>query len=82
MRLTSDEIEFLSRKIIKTLVAEGKLEVDSENRVMGDLVKVITSWGNCPQPCSPATCPADTNGDCVVNIDDLVKIITSWGDCP
>lgn len=42
MRLTSDEIEFLSRKIIKTLVAAGKLEVDSETRVVGDVVKVIT----------------------------------------
>jgi hypothetical protein len=42
MRLTSDEIEFLSRKIIKTLVAAGKLEVDSETRVVGDVIKVIT----------------------------------------
>ena len=42
MRLTSDEIEFLARKIIKTLVAEGKLEVDSEPRVVGDVIKVIT----------------------------------------
>jgi hypothetical protein len=42
MRLTSDEIEFLSRKIIKTLVAAGKLEVDSESRVVGDIIKVIT----------------------------------------
>ena len=42
MRLTSDEIEFLSRKIIKTLVAAGKLEVDSESRVVGDVMKVIT----------------------------------------
>jgi hypothetical protein len=42
MRLTSDEIEFLSRKIIKTLVAAGKLEVDSESRVVGDVIKVIT----------------------------------------
>jgi polyhydroxyalkanoate synthesis regulator phasin len=42
MRLTSDEIEFLARKIIKTLVAEGKLEVDSEPRVVGDIIKVIT----------------------------------------
>jgi len=42
MRLTSDEIEFISRKVIKTLVAEGKLEVDSEARVVGDVVKVIT----------------------------------------
>ena len=42
MRLTSDEIEFLARKIIKTLVAEGKLEVDSEPRVMGEIARVIT----------------------------------------
>ena len=42
MRLTSDEIEFLARKIVKTLVAEGKLEVDSEARVTGEIVKVIT----------------------------------------
>jgi hypothetical protein len=42
MRLTSDEIEFLARKIIKTLVAAGKLEVDSESRVVGDVIKVIT----------------------------------------
>ena len=42
MRLTSDEIEFLARKIIKTLVGAGKLEVDSESRVVGDVIKVIT----------------------------------------
>jgi hypothetical protein len=42
MRLTSDEVEFISRKIVKTLVAEGKLEVDSPPRVIADLVKVIT----------------------------------------
>lgn len=41
MRLTSDEIEFLARKIIKTLAAEGKIEVDSETRVAAGLVKVI-----------------------------------------
>jgi hypothetical protein len=41
MRLTPDEIEFLGRKIVKTLVAEGKLEVDSETRVMGGISKVI-----------------------------------------
>jgi hypothetical protein len=41
MRLTSDEIEFISRKIVKTLVAEGKLEVDSEPRIVEALMKVI-----------------------------------------
>ena len=42
MRLTPDEIEFIARKIVKTLVAEGKLEIDSERRVVGDLIKVVT----------------------------------------
>jgi hypothetical protein len=41
MRLTSDEVEFLSRKIVKTLVAEGKIEVDSAPRVMGEIARVI-----------------------------------------
>jgi len=41
MRLNSDEIQFLSRKIVKTLVAEGKLEVDDATRVMESLAKVI-----------------------------------------
>jgi uncharacterized protein len=42
MRLTSDEVEYISRKIVKTLVGEGKLEVDSEPRVVAAIGKVIT----------------------------------------
>jgi len=42
MRLTADEIEFISRKIIKTLVGEEKLEVDSAPRLIGAIVQVIT----------------------------------------
>lgn len=42
MRLTSDEIEFIARKIVKTLVAEGKLELDSASRVIEAVVRVIT----------------------------------------
>jgi hypothetical protein len=42
MRLTSDEIEYFSRKIVKTLVAEGKLEVDSGPRVIEAVARVIT----------------------------------------
>ena len=42
MRLASDEIEFIARKIVKTLTAEGKLEVDSETRVIEAVVRVIT----------------------------------------
>jgi hypothetical protein len=42
VRLTPDEVEFLSKKIVKTLVREGKLEVDSEPRVVEAIGKVIT----------------------------------------
>jgi hypothetical protein len=42
MRLTPDEIQYISRKIVKTLVASEKLEVDSESRVEGEIAKVIT----------------------------------------
>ncbi|MFI5183330.1 MAG: DUF507 family protein [Vicinamibacteria bacterium] len=42
MRLTPEEIQYISRKIVKTLVAEGKLEVDSEPRVEEAIGKVIS----------------------------------------
>ena len=41
MRLTPEEIQYISRKIVKTLVGEGKLEVDSEPRVEEAIGKVI-----------------------------------------
>jgi uncharacterized protein len=42
MRLTSDQVEFLARKIVKTLVSEGKLDIDSEARVVEGIARVIT----------------------------------------
>jgi uncharacterized protein len=42
MRLTENEIQFISRKIVKTLVAFEKLEVDDEHRVVDNIAKVIT----------------------------------------
>jgi uncharacterized protein len=41
MRLTGDEIHYISLKIVKTLLAEGKLEVDSDARVAEAIGKVI-----------------------------------------
>ncbi|MCU0242544.1 MAG: DUF507 family protein [Vicinamibacteria bacterium] len=41
MRLAQDEIEFLARKIVRTLVAEKKLEVDNEARVIAAIAKVF-----------------------------------------
>jgi hypothetical protein len=41
MRLTADEIQFISRKIVKTLVAAERLEVDDERRVVEGIARVI-----------------------------------------
>ena len=43
MRLNENEIEFISRKIVKTLVAAGKLEVDDANRVISGIMHVIAA---------------------------------------
>ena len=42
VRLTADEIQYLARKILKTLIAEGKLQVDSEPRQVEALTHVLT----------------------------------------
>ncbi len=41
MRLNTDEIEFISRKIVKTLVADGQIEVDSPERVVQAIARAI-----------------------------------------
>jgi len=41
MRLSADEIQFISRKIVKTLVAAGRLEVDNEARVVEGIAHAI-----------------------------------------
>jgi hypothetical protein len=41
MRLSADEIQFISRKIVKTLVAAKRLEVDDEARLVDAIARVI-----------------------------------------
>ncbi len=41
MRLQSDEIEYIARKIVKTLVAEERLAVDDEGATVQGIAKVI-----------------------------------------
>jgi hypothetical protein len=41
MRLSPDEVQFISRRIVKTLVSDGRLEVDDEARVSEAIAKVI-----------------------------------------
>ena len=33
-------------------------------------------WGECPDP--PAECPADFDGNGIVDFSDLVTLLTSW----
>lgn len=42
MRLTPDEVDYISRKIVKTLVAAHRIEVDSEARLAEGIGRVIT----------------------------------------
>jgi len=42
VRLTGNEIEYISRKIVKTLVGDGRLEVDSVSRVAEAIARVVT----------------------------------------
>jgi hypothetical protein len=42
MRLTSEEIEYLARKLVKTLTRGGHIEVESEAGVVEGVAAVIT----------------------------------------
>jgi hypothetical protein len=41
MRLSSDEILFIAKKIVRRLVSEERLQVDSEERVVAAIAKVV-----------------------------------------
>jgi hypothetical protein len=42
MRLASDEIEYIARKIVKTLVGDGSLQVDNQPQVIDGIIKAMT----------------------------------------
>lgn len=43
MRLASDEIEYIARKIVKTLVGDGSLQVDNQAQVVDGIIQVVTA---------------------------------------
>jgi uncharacterized protein len=43
MRLASDEIEYIARKIVKTLVGDGSLQVDDQAQVVDGIIQVMTA---------------------------------------
>ena len=41
MRLSPDEIQYIARKIVKTLTADRRIEVDDAERVIDGIARVI-----------------------------------------
>ena len=48
---------------------------NDENVDFGDLIQLISKWGNCPD------CPEDINNDGEVNFTDLLQLSSAWGPC-
>ena len=42
MRLTKNQIEFISHRIMKDLIDRGFIEADDPTKLMGDLIQIIT----------------------------------------
>ena len=42
MRLSPDEIQYIARKIVKTLTSDRRIEVDEEEPVIDGIARVIT----------------------------------------
>ncbi len=43
MRLTKNQIEFVSHRIMKDLIERGYIEADDPNKLRNDLAQIITS---------------------------------------
>ena len=59
--------------------ASGGCSIVTEDQCTG-FGGTWTEGGVCDD--CPTTCPADTNGDGVVDIHDLLAVIDTWGACP
>ncbi|MCA9291874.1 MAG: hypothetical protein KDA25_12150 [Phycisphaerales bacterium] len=53
----------------------GDIEQDGDVDAI-DLALILSSWGPCP---IEGPCPADLNGDGVVNIEDVIEFLANWG---
>jgi hypothetical protein len=86
-----DELRLIwSRGYVTTLhdvAADQKLQIsapaladlDADGVVgVGDLIKVILSWGPVVDPITNLV--ADTNNDGEVNVTDLIEVVVSWGE--
>ena len=45
---------------------------------MTDVLIVIDAWGDCVPD---QDCPADVDGDGLVNVNDILLVIGEWGPC-
>lgn len=69
-------------------VSEGVPTVDCNNNGVHDDCDIFSGTSQdanangIPDECEVPTCPADLNGDGVVNVSDLLAVINGWGTCP
>jgi hypothetical protein len=61
---------------VRGAVCDADLD-DSDDIGFGDLLIVLSSWGDCPPP--PAECPADLDGSGEVGFTDLLEVLAAWG---
>ena len=63
---------------IPVLLSEGRdgdINLNGSIEV-GDLLAIISSWGDCPD--LPVDCPADIDGSGVVDVADLLLLLGHW----
>ena len=65
---------------INVYVPYQKLAVDLE--VVDGKFYVLWNDGSVTAVSEPKTCPADLNGNGVVDVPDLQMLQAAWGDCP
>lgn len=80
--VTLTSVRVVGSVTVTEVYAEGDVDENGSVDVF-DMLEVLKSWGNCPDPCPPS-CPADvtnsdgTGIDCVVNVFDLLAVLTGW----
>ena len=52
------------------------ISAENEEEFSQDLLLLLSAWGACPPP--PETCPADLDGNDLVDFSDLLALLSAW----
>ena len=59
------------RRIIEALILSCSEPISAEKTVLG----ILAAWGDCPPP---DLCPADINGDGVIDFEEILFVLANW----